>query len=108
MRAHTRNIKLGGMVCKVEDYSVPNRCFKCSKYNHRQQDCRGEQTCPTCTGRHKMKDCTVSPTNYKGINGATYNLHNQNARTCENHSTLDRNGPSLLALVDRYRQNIDY
>jgi hypothetical protein len=103
-----RKIKLGWMVCKVEDYLVPNRCFKCSRYNHRQQDCRGEETCPLCAGRHKMKDCTVSPTDYKCINCSTYNLHNKNAQTCENHSTLDRNYPSLLALLDRNRQNIDY
>jgi len=103
-----RKVKLGWMICKAEDYLVPNRCFKCSRFNHRQHDCRGEETCPLCAGRHKMKDCTVSPPDYKCINCATYNLHNKNARICENHSTLDRNCPSLLALLDRYRQNIDY
>jgi hypothetical protein len=103
-----RRVKLGWMICKVEDYLVPNRCYKCSRYNHRQHDCRGEETCPLCAGRHKMKDCTVSPPDYKCINCATYNFHNKNARTCENHSALDRNCPSLLALLDRYRQNIDY
>ena len=45
-----RKVKLGWTICKVEDYLVPNRYFKCSKYNHRQQDCRGEETCPHCAG----------------------------------------------------------
>ena len=103
-----RKVKLGWVICKVQDYLVPNRCFNCSKYNHRQQDCRGVETYPHCAGRHKMKDCAVNPSDYKSTNCATYNLHNKNARICENHSALDKNCPSLLALLDRYRQNIDY
>jgi hypothetical protein len=101
-------VKLGWTICKVEDYLVPNRCFKCSRYNHRQQECREVDTCPHCAGQHKMKDCTVNPPDYKCINCATYNLHNKNARICEKHSTLDKNCPSLLAVLDRYRQNINY
>jgi len=105
-----KKVKLGWMICKVEDYLVPNRCFRCSRYNHRQQDCKAEETCPLCSGKHKMKDCTVTPQNYKCINCATFNLRVQDSstRTCDNHSTLDKNCPSLQALLDRYRQNIDY
>jgi hypothetical protein len=98
-------VKLGWMICKVEDYLVATRCFKCSKFNHRHQDCRGEETCPLCAGRHKMKDCTANSSEYKCINCATYNLHNKNARICENHSTFDRNCTSLQVLLERYRQN---
>ena len=80
-----KKVKLGWMICKVED-------------------CRGEETCPLCAGSHKMKECTAESYEYKCINCATYNLHNKNARICENHSTLDRNCPSLQALLERYRQ----
>jgi hypothetical protein len=103
-----KKVKLGWMICKAEDYLVATRCYKCSRFNHRHQDCRGEETCPLCAGRHKMKECTAKSTDYKCTNCATYNLHNKNARICDNHSTLDRNCPSLLALLERYRQNIDY
>jgi hypothetical protein len=101
-------VKLGWMICKVEDYLVATRCFKCSSFNHRHQDCRGEETCPLCAGRHKMKECTSNSSEYKCINCATYNLHNKNARICDNHSNLDRNCPSLQVVLERYRQNIDY
>jgi len=98
------NFKLGWMICKVEDYLVATRCFKRSRFNHRHQHCRGE-VCPHCAGRRKMRECTANSSEYKCINCATYNLHNKNARICDNHSTMDRNCPSLQALLDKYRQN---
>ena len=103
-----KKVKLGWMICKVEDYLVATRCYKCSRFSHRHPECRGEETCPLCAGRHKMKECTANTVDYKCINCATYNLHNKNANICDNHSTLDRQCPSLLALLERYRQNIDY
>ena len=98
-----KKVKLGWLICKVEDYLVATRCFKCSRFNR-----RGEETCPLCAGHHKMKDCTANSYEYKCMNCTTYNLHNKNARIYDNHSTLDRNCPSLQVLSERYRQNIDY
>jgi len=45
-------LKIGWLICKVDDYLVPKRYFKCSRFNHRHQDCRGEETCPLCAGGH--------------------------------------------------------
>jgi hypothetical protein len=45
-----RKLKIGWLICDVEDYLVAKRCFKCSRFNHRHQECRGEQTCPLCAG----------------------------------------------------------
>jgi hypothetical protein len=50
-----RKIKLGWQICRIEDYLVATRCFKCSKFNHRTQECGGEVTCPLCTGPHTLK-----------------------------------------------------
>jgi len=54
-----KKVKLGWMICKLEDCLVATRCFKGSRFNHRHQDCRGEETSPLCAGRHKMKECTA-------------------------------------------------
>lgn len=54
-------IKLGWLMCKAHDYVVASRCFKCSRFNHRFRECRGEGTCPLCADRHQKKDCTASP-----------------------------------------------
>ena len=36
-----KKMKLGWNMCNVEDYIKINRCCKCSKFNHRAQDCKG-------------------------------------------------------------------
>jgi hypothetical protein len=30
-----KKVKLGWLLCKIEDYVIANRCFKCSRFNHR-------------------------------------------------------------------------
>ena len=51
--------KIGWEICNAADYLVPKRCYKCSRYNHRHYECKGEDTYPHCTGKHKMKECTA-------------------------------------------------
>lgn len=38
--------KIGWTICNVDDYHFAKRCFKCSRFNHRHQDCRGVETYP--------------------------------------------------------------
>ena len=104
---HTK-IKLGWYICSLDDYLVPIRCFKCSKYNHRSSECRGTETCPHCAGSHKMKECPAQAEDYKCINCQIFNTRNKNAKICENHSSMDRNRPSLKAVLNKYRQNTEY
>jgi len=40
-----RKIKLGWQICRTDDYITETRLFKCSKFNHRTIECRGEVTC---------------------------------------------------------------
>ena len=48
-------LKIGWNICNMKYYVVVNRCFKCSRYNHRASDCRGKVTSPLCMGGHKLK-----------------------------------------------------
>jgi len=101
-------LKIGWMICSTADYIPVNRCFKCSRFNHHFSDCRSEETCPLCAGRHKLQECTASRTEYKCINCMMYNKHNQNKTINENHSSLDRKCPSMQAMITKYKQNTDY
>lgn len=103
-----RKIKLGWQICTVHDYVVATRCYKCSKYNHRARECRGEECCPLCAGSHKMKDCSANPQEYKCINCLSYNKHNQGKTICVNHSSFDKNCPSLLAVLEKQKNNTNY
>ena len=101
-------IKPGWQICTVHDYIVATRCYKCSKYNHRAHECRGEECCPLCAGNHKMKECSANPQEYNCINCMSFNKHNQGKTICANHSSLDKNCPSLLAVLDKQKNNTKY
>jgi hypothetical protein len=101
-------IKLGWAICNVDDYMVVKRCFCCSRYNHNFRDCKGEETCPLCAGSHKLKECKATKSEHKCINCLIYNKHHQTNQIDTAHSTLDKNCPSLLAVLEKYKQNTDY
>jgi hypothetical protein len=85
-----------------------DKVFKCCRFNHYAKDCRSEETCPMCAGDHKMKDCKATRTENRCINCTTYNKFNQNKKVPETHTALDRKCPSMLAMIEKYRQNTAY
>ena len=101
-------LKIGWDFCNAEDYLVPTRCSKCSRYSHKHYECKVEETCPHCTGKHKMKECTTPTTERKFINCIAYNRHTKEGKVNENHSALSKDCPSLHAVLKRYRDNIEY
>ena len=101
-------IKMGWQICRAVDYVVVTRCFKCSRFNHRHRECKGDETCPLCAGPHRLKDCKADPRSYKCVNCTTYNKHNPTKNICSNHSSLDRKCPSMQAILERYRRNTEY
>jgi hypothetical protein len=101
-------VKLGWVNCGIEDYLVATRCYKCSRFNHRMRDCRGVETCPICAGKHGLKECKAQPAEFKCINCQTYNYHNKHTKINENHSSLDRKCPSMMAIIEKYKKNTDY
>jgi len=42
MKFLRKKMKLGWNMCNVDDYININRCYKCSKFNLRAQDCKGD------------------------------------------------------------------
>jgi hypothetical protein len=96
------------MICNIDDYVSVSRCFKCSRYNDQHTECRSEEAYPPCAGKHKLKECTAARFDYNCIKCATFNGHNEDRITNENHSSLDWNCPSLQAMIVKYRQNTNY
>jgi len=99
-------LRIGWNICKAVDYLTPIRCFKCSRFNHKHYECKGEITCPHCTGQHKMKECTVTTAEQKCINCIVYNKHSKERKINENHSAMSKDCPSLQAVLKRYRENV--
>ena len=63
-----------------------------------------------CAGGHKLRECKASVDQHKCINCATYeyNQYNKTGKIREDHSSLDKNCPSLHAVLEKYRQNTNY
>jgi hypothetical protein len=86
-------IKLGWHICKADDYVEPIKCFRCSRYNYRHKECKGNKTCSICAGAHRLTDCVAEPKSFKCVNCTIYNKYNPHktyVRTTR-HST--RNAP---------------
>jgi hypothetical protein len=107
-RLLNNKVKLGWTLCKVDDYLVAKRCYRCSKYGHIHKDCKGEEVCPLCTGSHKLKECNKATSEHKCVNCITYNKHHPHTQIETAHSSLDKKCPSLIAVLDKYKKNIDY
>ena len=103
-----RKLKIGWQICNVEEYVKVNRCYKCSKFNHRAAECRGEETCPLCAEGHKLGECKAAKKDFKCTNCITYNTHNNDSTMNENHSSLDKKCPCLQQMIKKNRQNTEY
>lgn len=102
-----RKIKIGWQFCNVADYIKVNRYYRCSKYNHRAENCTGEETYPLCAGSHKLRDCQASRQEFKCTNCISNNKYNTD-KVDEKHSSLDKNCPSMISMIDKYRKNTEY
>jgi hypothetical protein len=101
-------IKLGWYICKAEDYVVAMRCFNCSRYNHRHNECKNEEACTKCAGDHRLKDCAAEPNSFKCVNCTIYNKYNPQTNIRTNHSSLDKTCLSMIAILERYGRNTEY
>jgi len=54
------DVKIGYMLFKVKYLPKPVRCFKCNRYGHVANHCRGKERCSNCSGEHGWKTCTAS------------------------------------------------
>jgi hypothetical protein len=63
-RLVNRKLKIGWHVCNSSDYLSITHCYKCSKYNHRAQECFGDVVCPHCAQSHAIQESKASKANY--------------------------------------------
>ncbi|GFU84901.1 uncharacterized protein TNCV_3314031 [Trichonephila clavipes] len=56
------NIKAGYLIVNYVHIPNPLRCFKCQRFGHSQNSCRGQLTCSRCAAvGHSSTDCTLEP-----------------------------------------------
>jgi hypothetical protein len=98
-----KKLKLGWQICKIEDYVVATKCYKCSRFNHRARDCRGEESCPLC--RKSQAEGM-----YNTSSGIQMHQMLQIQQTQSEENNLrephysDKNCPGLLAILEKHRK----
>ncbi|GFU59584.1 putative RNA-directed DNA polymerase from transposon BS [Trichonephila clavipes] len=78
------SMKAGYLNCKIRPY-IPNplHSFKCQRFGHYQNSCRGQLTCSRCASvGHSSTDCTLEP---KCINCSQ--LHTADSKLCPKWKT---------------------
>ena len=103
-----KKTKLGWNMCNVDDYISINRCYKCSKFNHRAQDCKGALTCPICAKNHSLLECKASKEKYKRINCTNFNKYNQESQVDIKHSSMNNSCNCYQNMLQRFTETIDY
>jgi len=88
MKFLVKKMKLGWNMCNVDYYIGINGCYKCSKFNHRAQDCKGELNCPICAENHSLRECKATKEQYKCIN-CNFNKYNQKSPVNTQHSSIE-------------------
>jgi len=72
-------VKLGYMLFRVKQYNPrPLRCFKCNRYGHVANHCRGKLRCSICSGEHKYSECSAAAPKCPNCGGS----HSANEKIC--------------------------
>jgi len=103
-----RKLKIGWHACYSADYVSVTRCYKCSKYNHRAQECLGDVVCPHCAQSHKMHECKAGTESLRCVNCINYNKYSKTTQVNVNHSLLDKSCSFYRAVLQKYIERTDY
>lgn len=86
-----KEIRLAYLRFKTRPYiSKPLRCFKCSQYGHKAQNCLNDTKCPICLKGHDYKSCPEKEMPKKEQTRACASCNNKN------HRTGDKKCPKLV------------
>lgn len=100
-------IKVMWNLCRAMDYVSIFRCFHCNSLTRHNEECKNRLACPVCADEHRIQDC---PRIKEQCNNClNYNKNCKSDKKHDtNHSSLSRNCPVYLMIVNRVKQNIDY
>lgn len=87
-----------------EDLDVP-KCFKCQGFFHKSSTCVNKRSCSICTEDHDRKDC---PNLTKKCQSCKIANDKFNTKYDLNHSSSDKDCPSLKYHMDSLRSRINY
>ena len=97
-----RKLNIGWLACYSADCVSVTCCYKCSKYNHRAQECLWDVVCPHCARSHKMHECKAGTESLRCVNCINYNKYSKTTQVNVNHSSLDKSCSCYRVVLKKY------
>ena len=99
---NARKLFIGWRACKVQDYLLVARCFKCQGFGHIAKHCDREEVCSHCADSgHKSADCTKKSHGKKCANCLRM-------KRDAGHDTTDKQCPLYKTALERQINSTDY
>lgn len=102
IKANGNRIFLGSSSCPVYDRFFVKRCNSCQGFHHFHRDCKKNQICGKCAGKHDTRQCEADSTSYKCINCAIGGFANTN------HMASSYNCPAYIAEQEKLKKSIHF
>jgi predicted RNA-binding protein with PUA-like domain len=94
-------VYIGWSRCKAYEEFGVFRCYKCNKYGHKANDCKGEVTCPICSEKHVLKECK---NNTKKCVNSTNANEKLKLKLSTDHEVWDRNCASFIRILETQKR----
>ena len=93
------SIKIGYTNIKVKPWnfeSQSDQCFKCLKFGHSFKNCKNEEICLRCAGKHNFKNCKIT------------DEKNLLCSNCQgNHAACSKSCPVIIKRLENKKNKID-
>ena len=96
-----RKVNIGWDRCYVYEAFNVLRCFNCGEFGHKSIECKNEETCSKCCGRHRTSEC--SATDFKCANCAKMN-QDRKLNLDTKHPAFSVKCPVYLKLLEKKKQ----
>lgn len=91
--------------CQIQRHLYMKRCFKCCGFSHKSTECKSDQKCGRCAGKHERKNC-------KSRTQCCVNCKSQNDRFKTqlnvNHHAWSESCPIYKRRMDKLVDSIEY
>ena len=102
LKDNGNRIFIGSTSCPVYDRFFVKRCNRCQAFHHYHKECRKNEVCAKCAGRHDTRKCTLSTDDYKCINCSTAGFEDIG------HQASSFDCPAYVAEQERLKKSIHY
>lgn len=89
-------LNIGWKKCPVYNHVNIKRCFKCWGFYHIAKNCKRDETCHKCAGKHNSTDCTA--TKNRCVN-CMFKIQTYNVKINDEHDALSMECPTFKKAI---------